>query len=353
MRRGLLWGVCLIAAVLAPVWPCATATSDGFPVPIAGEQAVIVWDARTQTEHFIRNADFRVGRGADFGFIVPTPSRPTLDESPRRLFDRFADLTAPKPRAWALSFKPLLSLFVHARSAPTAPVAGASGAPVEVLEERKVAGFDAAVLKASDPGALAAWLKAHGYRADGLESWLERYVKDGWTLTAFKVNGASTGPMRLAFQTPRPFYPYREPASARAAGGGMPRQLTVYVVAGQRMQGALGDNGRFPGEVQYAAPSEVGPLLQGAMPSPAIPTGKPWVTKFVDRSSPRPGTDEVFFSPAASQETVIPPPVVTSATRVIWLPPDGIAFLAVVAGLVLGRRRLGDSRGGPRARRTA
>ncbi|MFO0618419.1 MAG: hypothetical protein U0414_37845 [Polyangiaceae bacterium] len=50
--------------------PPALAAPRGAEVAIANEEAGIVWDAKTKTEHFIRTARFV----SSFGFLVPTPS---------------------------------------------------------------------------------------------------------------------------------------------------------------------------------------------------------------------------------------------------------------------------------------
>src|SRR5262249_48580872 len=66
--------------------------------------------------------------------------------------------------------------------------AGPPGNSVSVLEEKRVAGYDAAVLAATDAAALNKWLADHGYESsDVLKKWLEPYVQKGWIITAFKV----------------------------------------------------------------------------------------------------------------------------------------------------------------------
>ena len=64
-----------------------------------------------------------------------------------------------------------------------------------------------------------------------------------------------------------------------------------------------------------------------------------WVTEFEDRSSPRPGTDEVYFAPAADQSTLERPPIIHTTTQVEYWPGWGgvsalIPLLAIV-GLYL------------------
>src|SRR5262245_33760455 len=93
----------ILAAILAvlpvvapsPATGCASAPPPGARVEITDEVALIVWDEATQTEHFIRRASFR-STAADFGFLVPTPSKPDLGEADDGLFDYLATVTAPK-----------------------------------------------------------------------------------------------------------------------------------------------------------------------------------------------------------------------------------------------------------------
>jgi hypothetical protein len=59
---------------------CATAPPPGTTVQIAEEEAIIAWDARTHVETFIRRAAFHA-TGPRFGFLVPTPTTPTLGEA--------------------------------------------------------------------------------------------------------------------------------------------------------------------------------------------------------------------------------------------------------------------------------
>ena len=60
-------------------------TMTRLAVEIADEEAVIFWDPETHVEHFIRKATFRSSAPA-FGFLVPTPSTPKLDEVPETVF---------------------------------------------------------------------------------------------------------------------------------------------------------------------------------------------------------------------------------------------------------------------------
>ena len=100
-----LAGVTLLAAATLSLPSasdaCAPAPMRGVVVEVASESAIIIWDAKTKTQHFIRRATFTAtGKDStpvkDFGFLVPTPSQPVLEEADDKAFDELAKITAPK-----------------------------------------------------------------------------------------------------------------------------------------------------------------------------------------------------------------------------------------------------------------
>ena len=74
----------LVAGLLALSPPsadaCAPVMFRGERVAIASESALIIYDDKTQTEHFIRRGTFET-KVPYFGFLVPTPSQPTVATS--------------------------------------------------------------------------------------------------------------------------------------------------------------------------------------------------------------------------------------------------------------------------------
>ena len=58
----------------------------------------------------------------------------------------------------------------------------------------------------------------------------------------------------------------------------------------------------------------------------------------VDRQDPRPGTDDLFFAPAALQQPVIPPPVVIDDRTDVPVPVD-LLVMGALGGLWWRRRR--------------
>src|SRR5439155_1257195 len=125
--------------------------------------AIIIWDEGTKTQHFIRRASFET-EAPDFGFLVPTPTQPTLAEADNEAFDTLAKITAPEvvkqPRPTSSGCSPGCGV-----AAPKADndAAGKAEPPVRVLDEQRVAGYDAVVLEADEANALNSWLTEHGY----------------------------------------------------------------------------------------------------------------------------------------------------------------------------------------------
>ncbi|HEY5896576.1 MAG TPA: DUF2330 domain-containing protein, partial [Burkholderiales bacterium] len=200
----------ILAAVFAGAasLACAPVPGEGHFVHVDSEEAIIIWDAAAQRQHFIRRASFQTD-AAHFGFLVPTPGKPELGEADDAAFMALAQITAPATTDVA---------------PPAAKAAKSMGSPagVAVLERKVVAGLDAAVLEATDADALYHWLKDNGYRSDPyLIEWTRPYVERNWKITAFKIAAGApavaTKAVRMSFQTERPFFPYREPATQRAA----------------------------------------------------------------------------------------------------------------------------------------
>ena len=159
--------VALVAAAVfvparRPARACAIVFERaGADVRMVGEEALIVWDPATGTEQFVRSARF-AGATEEFGFLVPTPTRPGLSEVGNEVFDRLFFLSRrPPPRA-------------RARGGSSERGVEVDDPFVDVLERRTVAGLDTAVLATNDAGALNAWLGAHRYPSSpALERWLE------------------------------------------------------------------------------------------------------------------------------------------------------------------------------------
>src|SRR5262249_42172748 len=149
---------------------CCAVYRQGQPVLNADQTVILIWDPTTKTEHFIRQASFK-SDADDFGFLVPTPARPELEESGNDAFGLLRRLTEPE-----IIRRSREGSGCGCAQEKTALPAG-SASRVVVVEEKRVAGFDAAVLKASSAAALVDWLKANGYAfSPEVEAWAAPYV---------------------------------------------------------------------------------------------------------------------------------------------------------------------------------
>lgn len=334
----------LLVALALLLWPavalpCAPAPPPGQRVEIVEEEALIIWDASAKKEHFVRRAGFQT-EAASFGFLVPSPSVPALREVPNAWFDALEQaikpkrevLTGYKPIPFALIAAPFLLLTGAERAAPQ------KRSGVQVLKTARVAGLDAVVLAADDPQALADWLKARGFASSpALSQWLKPYVEKRWKLTAFKIakdpaakRKVATSAVMMSFDAEEPFYPYREPEDQRSKeASGAARTLRVFLLSSEPMKGALA-GAPWNSELRFrskgaALPAELDKLAPGA-----------WLHAWIDRSSPRPGVDDVFFAPDRGAQPKVPPPIVDDHRAVIPIPLD---LLAVIGAFVWWRRR--------------
>lgn len=333
----------LAALAILPNPPAAPACAVAYfdvnqPVEIADESAIIIWDANTKTQHFIRRATFNTAAN-NLGFLVPTPSKPALAEADDKAFAELATITAPK-----IVKQPAPSSGLGCGcGTQMSPMAGAVplADEVRVLEEQRVAGYDTAILEADDAEALGKWLKTHDYvYSPRLVAWVAPYVKAGWKITAFKFakkaaadTSLATAAVRMTFETKQPVFPYREPSEDDAAKKQFAgRLLRVFFVSDCRMDGALGEKGqKWPGQTVWAnqlTAEQRGQLLQQLkLPADSLPTNW-WLTEFEDHSSPRPGTDDVYFARSVDQSTVERPPHILYVARKV---PDCIMCYALAA----------------------
>ena len=353
--RPIIVALLLIASLSPQIGQaCAPVPRPGQFVRIAEESAIIFWDETTRTEHFIRRATFDTD-APDFGFLVPTPTKPDLFEVNDSAFNDLEFRIRPKEiiqsKFAGVDFTPLLfGYFFLARGVKEGAPMGSS---VRVLSSQRVAGYDAVVLEADNAAEMNNWLGKHGYDSNpSLTEWLAPYVASHWKITAFKIakddgyRKVGTSAVRMSFNTDRPFFPYREPAIQREAKEARTgdRLLRVFLLSGSRMDGTLGEkvSSAWPGKTVWAdrLSEEDRERFRGEYLDLRLPINT-WLTVFEDKSSPRPGTDEVYFTPSKQQETVELPPVIKSGERSLPIPLD--VTLILIGGLILVMRRKGKT----------
>src|ERR1051325_848055 len=101
MRRALLCLPVAAAAVIASLPPafgaCCYFSAVGQDVNQPAQKAFLTWDPREDIESFTVQPRFE-GNAKDFGMVIPSPSRPKLDEMPRDFFKELAVYTILKKR---------------------------------------------------------------------------------------------------------------------------------------------------------------------------------------------------------------------------------------------------------------
>ena len=331
----LILAFCTAAA--ASTQACCAVGRFGAPVVNADQTVLLIWDPKTKTEHFVRKASFKA-EGDDFGFLVPSPSRPQLSESGGEAFPHLANITRPQ-------IKPHMSFACSASTTRFAAVGNA----VTVIEQKDVAGFHATVLSATSASALTGWLKTNGYYfSPEVEAWAAPYVRDGWMFTALRVakkSNAQSGTtvkadtLRITFQTERPLFPYREPDSREAAKkiGAPARLLRLYFISDERYDGALDGGHAWSGKAVWSnplPPSEKETLLRLLKLPPASGPEKWWLTEFEDHWKYGVAPGDLYFAPARTQAKLVRWADARGATTDVSL----LVCLAV-AGMVLLRRK--------------
>jgi len=302
---------------------CSGVGPVGKPVVFGDQTNIVIWDEAHQTEHFIRNANFRSGAD-NFGFIAPTPGKPELHEASNQAFYTLANL-APQPAIFARGGGGFGGGMDRAK------------AEVKVIQEADVAGFHATTLWSTDAHAINDWMNSHGYvSTPEVEKWADRYTKRGWYLTAFKVIdktklAASTGTVRMSFKTTRPYNPFYVPSSNILVD--KKGTLRVYFVAVGDYDAKIGPHAEYGTwqTPQWTAqiPEATSALLakQVKIPAEAIPDYVQ-VETFVDNDFPRAAGEDIYFTKKRVAQLPAPAPKQTSAS-LLGMPLLAIGLLAV------------------------
>ncbi len=330
-----------LAAIVVCVWfaepaasdACCSVASAGKFVVNADQRVIILWDPVAKRQHFIRQASFQTD-DKNVGFIVPTPNEPELDEAGDSAFTTLMNLTAPEVR-YVGGRRPC-SIGCSAVPPPTAAVGS-----VEVLQEKRVAGFDTVVLSADSAEALTEWLKDHDFAmTDAVQKWAEPYIAQKWKFTAMKVapvdepdaNETIESPgaaqeieaaaLRISFDTDAPLFPYREPESDAAANElhVQSRTLQIYFISDARYEGSFRDAPLEPwtGKAEWSKPLEpftrMSLLSTLKLPEDSGPQTW-WLTEFTDDWKYRQAPGDVYFESASTQTTLERPAIIRDLSQ--------------------------------------
>jgi hypothetical protein len=284
---------------------CCAVAGRGESAVNADQEIILVWDKEQQTEHFIRKASFR-SEGDSVGFLVPTPSRPQLEQSGNAAFSYLRGITAPKE-------PPAFLMPLSCSSSPSAAMGS-----VRVIEEKTVAGYRTVVLAADSGKALVAWLREHDYAyTPETAEWAQPYLEKKWYMTAMKIakTDGATDPivaasaLRISFKTDQPLFPYREPDSRQAAEKlhVSDRLLRIFFIAESRYEGRFPSGQAWGGLARWSHPLSGGErsrvLGHLALPESTGPS-KFWLTEFSEHWAYGKAPGDVYFRPSADQQTL-------------------------------------------------
>jgi hypothetical protein len=223
----------LLAGALAVVglWPsaadsaCCYFSAKDKDILQPAQKVFITWNPTENVESFTVQPKFE-GNADDFGMVIPTPSKPKLDEMPRDFFKELALFTILKAREYPQS--KLLPVAVEKQAAKSQdkaadPREGRGFRPntVKVLEAGVVGNLDYKIIEAGRADDLFAWLKEHKYSYSGDEATLDFYIKKKWLFTVMKIDtmqmkknpdGSFAGevtPTRFLFASEKLVYPLK------------------------------------------------------------------------------------------------------------------------------------------------
>jgi hypothetical protein len=188
-----------------------------------GQKVFITWDPVEKVESFTVQPKFE-GNAQDFGMVIPTPSRPKLDEMPRDFFKELAVYTILKkreqPKSKLLPYAP--PGYVNDAAVPQALTsASARRVTVKVLEAGIVGSLDYKIISAERADDLFQWLKDNKYSYAGDEGTLDFYIQKKWLFTVMKIDtmqmkrnpdGSFAGevtPTRFQFASEKLIYPLK------------------------------------------------------------------------------------------------------------------------------------------------
>jgi hypothetical protein len=237
MRR-ILWtclGLAAVGALGVALFPpaadsaCCYFSAKDKDILQPAQKVFITWDPVENVESFTVQPKFE-GNAQDFGMVIPTPSRPKLDEMPRDFFKELAVYTILKKREQPQS--KLFPEYLYFRGAGVGKAALASNADraekseprkqtVTVLEAGIVGSLDYKIISAERADDLFQWLKDNKYSYAGDEGTLDFYVQKKWLFTVMKIDtmqmkrnpdGSFAGevtPTRFQFASEKLIYPLK------------------------------------------------------------------------------------------------------------------------------------------------
>ncbi len=222
---------CGLALLLAPSADaaCCYFSAKEKDILQPAQKVFITYDPEEKVESFTVQPKFE-GNALDFGMVIPTPSKPKLDEMPRDFFKSLAIYTILKKREQPHS----KLLYILQPPPPAPPRAAAPGGAagiggrepprkpdIKILEAGVVGSLDYKIIEAGRADDLFQWLKDNNYSYAGDEATLDFYIKKKWLFTVMKIDtmqmkknpdGSFAGevtPTRFQFTSDKLIYPLK------------------------------------------------------------------------------------------------------------------------------------------------
>src|SRR5262249_26418757 len=176
--RCVCWSLLAVVAgalVIVGVQPrvesaCCYFTAKDKDILQPAQKAFLTWDGAEKVETFTVQPKFE-GNALDFGMVIPTPSKPKLDEMPRDFFKELAIFTILDPMDISKykQFPPFAGTF---GGFPGKGGEDRKKNTIKVIEAGIVGSLDYKIIVAERADDLYAWLKENKYSYSGDEATL-------------------------------------------------------------------------------------------------------------------------------------------------------------------------------------
>lgn len=192
---------------------CFTPPDPTVPVVQAGERILFAVESGQVTAHI--QVQYSGASGAEFGWLLPLPSVPTLELGTDELFTQLTLTTQPRYRMDTV-IPPACQRFASGGAAGGGTAtgggaggfadAGSSGPPSPLVVQDSVGPYDYAVLRADSKTEMLDWLAANRYFVPvGTDDSVGPYIRPGGYFLALKLRaGNTTGdllPVVLRYQS--------------------------------------------------------------------------------------------------------------------------------------------------------
>ncbi|HSO31297.1 MAG TPA: DUF2330 domain-containing protein [Labilithrix sp.] len=245
MKKPLL--VCMAMAVACAVLEPAVADACGgcFTQPAPREtERTVVTDHRMalsiSTQQTVLWDQIRYsGDPAEFAWVLPVRSGAKLELSNDAFFTALDSSTQPvvySPQNFGGAYGCGLT-GCSSTQAESASAGGPGAGQVQILSQAVVGPYETVTLRATDPGALRAWLKSHAFAIpDEIAPTIDAYVAESFDFLALRLRPdcgeRAMQPVRIVTPGADPTLPLR----MVAAGVGAKVGLTLYVISEGRYQ---------------------------------------------------------------------------------------------------------------------